>query len=237
LVGLPDFRARFEKLLRASKLPIDRMTCWHPNVYDPHEFTIPLFLKSCWTSTVEQVGDLNQWWVKHGGKTPTWDLLCLADIDGSPGVVLVEAKAHVGELSSPKGKSQSDPRKSAENWEQIRGCIRTALAALQCAEPNAINFGGRHYQTLNRLTWAHKLAVEGLPVVLVYLGFTDDPCWPKDQIAKGKWRDEVFGHARGILPQDYDLDVHKYGNGRLWFRAVEVPTADVCPSHWRVPRR
>src|SRR5262249_47798163 len=38
-----------------------------------------------------------RWWIAFKGTRPTWDLICHLDFNGKPGLLLVEAKAHVGE--------------------------------------------------------------------------------------------------------------------------------------------
>lgn len=236
LVVAPDYLTKFEALLGQHGLPVTDIVCWHPNRYDSREYTVSLFLKSCWTVMADQLEDLNQWWVRHGGKTPTWDLLCLGQVDGKPGIVLVEAKAHLGEMNSPKGRSKSNPKKSAENWTQIQGRMKDALTALGTTGADALSLGGEHYQFVNRLTWAHKLANDGLPVVLVYLGFTDDRCWPKDPIVSGSWRKAVASHAQGVLPIGFDDRAHEFGKGKLWFRTVEMPVPDASLCRTRKSR-
>jgi len=50
--------------------------------------------------------NLTNWWLIHrrGANTPNWDLVTTCKINGESGLVLVEGKAHVGELEWP-GKS------------------------------------------------------------------------------------------------------------------------------------
>lgn len=67
------------------------------------------------------------WWLKHsrGANTPNWDLAVRAEIDEKPGLILVEAKANVPELSAsgkflPKEGSSSN---SFENHDHIGRAI------------------------------------------------------------------------------------------------------------------
>ena len=61
---------------------------------------------------------LKAWWLKHskGANTPNWDLALACEIEGEPGLVLVEAKAHDAELKE-EGKTpvQANSQNSADN--------------------------------------------------------------------------------------------------------------------------
>lgn len=75
---------------------------------------------------------LRKWWLAHeqGANTPNWDIAMACEIDDMPGVILVEAKANVPELS-PAGKPlRADAsRASAENHQRITAAIDEACAA------------------------------------------------------------------------------------------------------------
>ena len=44
---------------------------------------------------------LTTWWLRHarGAKTPNWDIALSCEVEGQPGLILVEAKANIPELS------------------------------------------------------------------------------------------------------------------------------------------
>jgi hypothetical protein len=111
----------------------------------------------------------------RGANTPNWDFASAAYVDGTPGLVLVEAKAHIAELSR-KGKGQSPDRsgRSVENHSKIAAAIAEACADLQRREPGVGIQRDAHYQFSNRIAFAWKLASLGVPTVLVYLGFLGD---------------------------------------------------------------
>lgn len=120
---------------------------------------------------------LRNWWLVHecGANTPNWDIATGCEIEGRTGLILVEAKANVPELSA-LGKP-FDPRaskESAENHERIAVAITEACSGLrQLGAVTAISRDS-HYQLSNRVAFAWKLATLGIPTVLVYLGFIGD---------------------------------------------------------------
>lgn len=149
----------------------------------------------------QQVTD---WWLEVVAKanTPNWDVASTCRIGGKPGLVLVEAKAHAAELSSA-----AKPRPSTPNGEKNDRRTRAAMAEANDAL-NRILPGWRlscdtHYQMTNRFAWAWKLASIGVPVVLVYLGFTRaaEMADRGDPFADGtSWEKTVREHSAGIAP-------------------------------------
>jgi hypothetical protein len=133
----------------------------------------------------ETWSQVSRWWLRHerGANTPNWDFASTASIHGIRGLLLVEAKANVSELSR-SGKSLR-PRKSGgekrvsskdtrENHEHIAIALAEAGQALKalglCGELSV----NSSYQLANRLAFAWKLASLGIPVTLLYLGFWGD---------------------------------------------------------------
>lgn len=121
-------------------------------------------------------GGINQqlldWWLTVQTKnitTPSWDIASTCQINGQPGLLLVEAKAHLGELRpNPDSCSSTNPA----NRERIQQAIEQANAALTAATGNPWRLSrDHHYQLSNRFAWAWRLADLGVPVVLLYLGF------------------------------------------------------------------
>lgn len=146
---------------------------------------------------------LREWWLAKPlpiSKTPTWDIVASADVQGKEGLVLVEAKAHHAELSI-EGKEKRSPLNDAS----IAGCIMEASHAL-----NVIGSGwnlscASHYQLANRFTWAWKLATLGIPVVLLYLGFlkADEMASPSRRpiLDEDNWRSLMSEYGRGLVPE------------------------------------
>jgi hypothetical protein len=150
------------------------------------------------------------WWlaVREHANTPNWDIASTATIDGTKGLVLVEAKAHEAEI-----KTHGKPNKGrAENHMRIEAACQEASTALNGIQPEWALSVDRNYQLCNRFAWAWKLASLGVPVVLVYLGFLRAEEM-RDQgrpFANGdQWEHLVRGHSKGIAPASiWDTPVH-----------------------------
>ena len=71
---------------------------------------------------------VTSWWlaVRARANTPNWDIASTASIDGTQGLVLIEAKAHAAEL-----KRAGHGIRNEQNLAQIRGAVEEANAALE----------------------------------------------------------------------------------------------------------
>lgn len=106
---------------------------------------------------------LNKWWLEKSARTPVWDLVCKAEIDGAQGLILVEAKAHNNELYKENDKTGSE--KDSANYNRIEEALKQVNGFYSYElSPDT------HYQLSNRIAWSIKLASLGIPVVLIYLG-------------------------------------------------------------------
>ncbi|MDD2230656.1 MAG: hypothetical protein PHY48_14820 [Candidatus Cloacimonetes bacterium] len=119
---------------------------------------------------------IEDWWLEHPAhaNTPNWDTACIAKIDGRDGLILVEAKAHKAELSPETKTYDKNSSNSEKNHERIIGAIERTSQELR--DKTGIQFNlSEHspYQLSNRFAWSWFLAQNGIPVVLVYLGFID----------------------------------------------------------------
>ena len=121
----------------------------------------------------EERDKLRGWWLEapcnadSRRRTPNWDIASTCKISGKNGFLLVEAKAHTGEL-----KVEDKTKASQENLQQIVAAIKEANIALygQTGLSWALSHECR-YQMSNRFAWSWKLAQLGYPIILVYLGF------------------------------------------------------------------
>lgn len=149
---------------------------------------------------------LRSWWLRHpnGANTPNWDIALSCDIDCTPGLVLVEAKANLPELGEAGKRSESDASsKSADNHDQIAQAIEEARTALAPLLPGISISRDKHYQLSNRVAFAWKLASLGIPTVVIYLGFTGDT-----DIANvgapfaddADWQKQFRAHFGGVCP-------------------------------------
>ena len=146
---------------------------------------------------------LRNWWlaVERGANTPNWDLASTCRVDGERGLLLVEAKAHTGELSD--GGTAATNR---ANLRRIGEAIREANNALAGITGGDWDLSkDHHYQLANRFAWSWKLASLRIPVVLVYLGFLH-----ADEMREGDnrpfsnsedWADVLKKHAQGVVDE------------------------------------
>jgi hypothetical protein len=174
---------------------------------------------------------LESWWLAHtaGANTPNWDIAASCTIDGKPSLILVEAKAHVSELSDAgKPLKTGASSRSRENHERIDAAINEASEALGGARHGVTLNRDHSYQLANRLAFSWRLASWGVPVVLVYLGFTGD-----QNIADvgEPIRDEahwlkVFGdHLESIAPRSWINSRIDTSAAPFWLLARSRPIA------------
>ena len=163
--------------------------------------------------TPEKRQQVTGWWLEVVAKanTPNWDVASTCRIGGKPGLVLVEAKAHAAELSCAAKPKPSTPN-GKKNDRRTRAAMAEADSALNGIVPGWRLSCDSHYQMANRFAWAWKLASMGVPVVLVYLGFT--------HAAEMADRGELFA------------------DGTAWEKTVREYSADIAPpSVWDRPMR
>ena len=150
--------------------------------------------------------ELRSWWleVSRRARSPVWDLAGTCTIRGRSGLLLVEAKAHSGELS-PAGKALPSTSNGCGNHVRIGAAIAEANEGLGLASGGPWTLSrDSHYQISNRFAWAWKLASLGVPIVLVYLGFLNaiemadigQPFGSEDE-----WKSVLTDHSDGIVDQ------------------------------------
>lgn len=141
------------------------------------------------------------WWLavtNHNPTTPNWDIASTCTIDGKPGILLVEAKAHEKELN-PDDCCGS---KNKKNYERIGEAVREAKNGLNKIH-NGWNLSHKtHYQLCNRFAWSWKLATLGIPVVLVYLGFLNANEMDDPFLNAKSWEEAVYNYGKGFVPEN-----------------------------------
>lgn len=178
---------------------------------------------------------LRSWWLRHeaGANTPNWDIVASCVIEGRPGLVLVEAKANWPELGIG-GKLLSDKAsgRSKENHAHIGAAIKEADTGWKLLGPDVSISSTSHYQLANRLAFTWKLATLGIPVVLVYLGFTGDH-GIQDAGAPfadhADWQNAFAQYANGTVPKslfDRRLNV---GLSPVWLLSRSLPVTEISP--------
>ena len=151
---------------------------------------------------------LSAWWNPKGGNTPNWDIASSCKIKGTPGLLLVEAKAHGCELKS-QGKRKV-PRKASygkrKNHLRIRQAIAEAARDLQSITGRPWKISrDKHYQISNRFAWSWKLASLRIPVVLLYLGYLDAEDMAEDGPlfrSEGEWERILKDHCRSVVDNE-----------------------------------
>ncbi len=206
LVGLPEARVKAEDFWMPRGLPVLKAD----GKWDMNPIEEAILLDSAGDSrrflSPDQREKLTTWWLARKARnTPNWDIASTCTIEGKPGLLLVEAKAHEKELKEdgkPRDKDSSEG--SMANHEQIGRAIAQASAELNKAMAGWNLSRDSHYQLANRFAWAWKIASMGVPVVLVYLGFlgaTDVSDLGKPFADCADWTGVVLEHSRGIVPE------------------------------------
>jgi hypothetical protein len=155
---------------------------------------------------------LKSWWLavpSPNATTPNWDIASTCRIGDDRGLLLIEAKAHQGELQKEEcGKSLTFPvsANSMRNHVRIGACLDEASIALafETGRPWALS-RDHHYQLSNRFAWAWKLTELAVPVILVYLGFLGCDDMAKDSAiiaTEAEWEHLVKAHSAPIAPPE-----------------------------------
>ena len=174
---------------------------------------------------------LREWWLEYpeGAKTPNWDLVVACEIEGTPGLILFEAKANVAELKlDGKSEPNSLESRSGRNHLRIRSAIAEARSGLEDAGVLTQIDVGTHYQLANRIAITWKLATLGIPTVLVYLGFTGDSGISDVGLPLSghcHWQNVLLEHAAPVVP-DW-----------LWGRRIDVGKTSMWPLIRSLPVR
>ena len=197
---LPVFNDLFSGFAEIGGMDV----CRPRSTEEPDEYTLRTFLQNTRLVDWYAHAKFDAWWVPEEYKNPTWDLLCTARVEGKRGLVLVEAKAHLSELKEDgKELASGASAQSQANHNRIAECIADASHALDAALPGTVNLSvNSHYQLANRIASAWKLASCGLPVVLLYLGFTGDTYFEDYFRTDEEWQKTMQDHLAGVFPHE-----------------------------------
>jgi len=204
----PEFCVELLRLVAPVDVRISARSVWMPRGYRaPDEARLETFGPQVLPNSEVWLG-LRKWWLAHelGANTPNWDIAMGCEIEGRPGVIVVEAKANVPELSvAGKPVDSTASAASAENHQRIGRAINEACAELQRISASTAINRDSHYQLSNRVAFAWKLASLGVPTVLVYLGFLGDE-GIKDAGApftdSAHWEATFAEYAHSMVPKD-----------------------------------
>ena len=148
---------------------------------------------------------LKEWWLAADAppqtRTPTWDIASTCTVLGKTGLLLVEAKAHVEEMS----KIDKCNARGA-NRTRIKDALKKSNAGLQELTGGSWKLSSQnHYQLSNRFAWSWKLARLGVPVVLVYIGFLDAQDMKDDGElfqSKEDWKNTLLAYCRNVVDKN-----------------------------------
>jgi hypothetical protein len=174
LVRTKDFTVTINRLIKPVNASITIYDKWIPDANNAEkEAELKDFLKYNFS---HELGEkIHDWWlaVKHPmSRTPNWDLISTCTIDGKKGLLLVEAKAHADELHVEGKSNDVDASADSErNHERIGKAIEEASVAINKKISGILISSNTCYQLSNRVANAWWLANQGVPVVLMYLGF------------------------------------------------------------------
>ena len=154
---------------------------------------------------------ITDWWLARPGKanTPNWDLVSECRVGEKPGLILIEAKAHEGELG---GDCCGATNKA--NAHRIKEALAEANRGWNALLPGFNLSADAHYQLSNRFAFAWKVAQMGTPVVLIFLGFLDahEMKLPYRLLrSPEQWRECVLSKSKETVPAkvwDRTFDVH-----------------------------
>lgn len=190
----------------ATVAPSDR---WMPHGFtDLEEAQLHKAPRLLSPGTSARLGD---WWLptdRQDARTPNFDIASTCAIEGAPGLLLVEAKAHktelVKEAAGRRLEADDSPERKASH-ATIGAAIGSARIGLEAA--TRLNWQisrDGHYQMSNRFAWSWKLAELGVPVALVYLGFlkASDMSKPGEVpfADAGAWEALVRSHSAPLFP-------------------------------------
>jgi hypothetical protein len=146
--------------------------------------------------TDEQREVVTAWWlaVPQKANTPNWDIISTCTIGGRKGLVLIEAKAHAGELNP----NDCCGAKNEQNRQRIAVAIGDVSRRMGEGWRLSID---SHYQLSNRFAWSWKIASLGVPVVLVYLGFLNAHEMSQPFTSHEAWESCLLAYAEGTVPR------------------------------------
>lgn len=177
---------------------------WMPkSLHNDKEAELKNFLK--YNFDPQLYNKIVNWWLYVDTTTPNWDLVSTCTIDGKRGILLVEAKAHKDELNNEshgkqlKADASDDSKK---NHARIEEAIQEAKKGIKNTGFDLSISRDNYYQLSNRVAHAWWLANQGIPVVLLYLGFLDcqDMNDEKYKLLNSpkEWDDCFLNHAKQV---------------------------------------
>jgi hypothetical protein len=236
--GHPNFIGELLRTIGPLSATITDIFAWMPQGTDsPSEARLDE-IGPKWIPNVAAWSELQSWWLRYhaGANTPNWDIAVGCSLEQRPGLILVEAKANWPELGiAGKALPQSASQRSRENHEHIGRAIDQARLAWQSIDKRVEFSRVSHYQLANRLAFTWKLASFGIPVVLLYLGFTGDEGLRADVgppfADDADWQAAFTAYIRTIFPTDLLDKRVGFSQAPAWVMSRSRPVMEISPSH------
>jgi hypothetical protein len=232
----PTFAAEMASMVAPAPVRITDESLWMPRGYDAPEEALLNRFGPDWLDRPSVWESLQAWWLVHrrNANTPNWDIAVGCEIGGQPGLVLVEAKANWPELDEGGKRLSTNPStNSLENHARIGAAIEEANQGWQAIDQRVSISRDSHYQLSNRLAFTWKLATLGIPVVLVYLGFTGDSGiadvgapFADDH----DWQRAMASYAGSIFPTDCMNRTIDVQDTLVWVLVRSKPVLSVSPK-------
>jgi hypothetical protein len=247
-VRSPDFRDELNAMIRPSGVMVAPDDAFMPTGANGDQGIQEARLET-FLSDPAMRRDLQRWWLAapRGANTPNWDLAAHATLKGKPALVLVEAKANERELSeagkakptgknppgTPRGTPKPPPSEdSKRNHAHIGAALSSVSASLGGKERGFNLSRDSHYQFANRIAFSWKLALMGMPTVLVYLGFTGDrgieDAGPMLRDA-AHWEKLMRDHVEGMVPQTLIGQWQAVGDAGFYPMIASMPRREDSP--------
>jgi hypothetical protein len=239
----PTFATELLQLLEPLHCRLEPRSVWMPVGYKyPDEARLETFGPRAFPNHIAW-SLLSSWWLRHpkGANTPNWDIALRAELEGQPGLVLVEAKAHAEELlnSGPKRLDGGSSAHSQENDAHIRQALKEARDGLEPTLPGICIDCHRHYQLSNRIAFGWKLAALGIPTVIVYLGFLNDGGIAdvgQPLIDNTQWQAIFSSHLAEVCPESILAAPIATAGARMWLLARSRLVMEQSPPPDARPR-
>lgn len=236
----PEFPAELLQLVDLPNCRLSACSQWMPRGYEAREEARLETFGPKVLPNGEIWSRLRKWWLAHerGANTPNWDIALSCDVEGKPGLILVEAKANNPEMSC-LGKKQKAGASAAsgDNHERIKLAIGEACTALQRISASTAISRDSHYQLSNRVAFAWKLASLGVPTVLVYLGFCgDEGIRDAGEPFRNEahWEASFADYAYSIVPKELFNQPIDCGKASMWLLVRSKQVIEMSP---RLPER
>jgi hypothetical protein len=234
--GRKSFLMEFRRFLAPYPIGFSTKTKFMPvGIREPDEARLERFGPSWFPGNPAVWKTLEDWWLCHKAhaNTPNWDIAVGCEIEDNQGLVLVEAKANRSELGTAGKSIKIDASaNSRRNHDRIGAAIKEARSGWQFLDKRVSITRDSHYQLANRLAFTWKLASLGIPVVLVYLGFTgEEGIRGKPFLDDADWQAAFGEYASDNVPLELFGKRLEVGSTPMWLLSLSRPVIEVSPKH------